>query len=82
MPELTASGKWIADISIPDISLEIAEKRLEGGDKKHFLRFMRKMLRWKPEDRYDSRTLWYDFWLLVDILPELIESGQVVLEEK
>lgn len=39
--------------------------------------FMRKMLQWNPEDRHDSESLYWDEWLLAD----LIESGEVVTED-
>ena len=41
-----------------------------------FLKFMRKMLNWKPEDRKSIRDIIEDEWLLAD----LIESGEVVRE--
>lgn len=39
--------------------------------------FMRKMLQWTPGDRYDADRLYWDEWLLAD----LIESGEVVRED-
>ncbi len=44
-------GNWIAEVPIPNISLDTAETRLDGKEKDEFLAFMRKMLQWKPEDR-------------------------------
>jgi len=35
---------------------------------------MRKMLKWKPEERGDCHDVFWDEWLLAD----LIESGEVV----
>lgn len=62
---------------IPDTSLERMEQRLEGEEKELFLVFMRKMLQWEPEDRQDSEGVYWDEWLLAD----LIESGEVGREE-
>jgi len=61
-------------VPIPDVGLESSERRLQGEDKKLFLIFMRKMLQWKPEDRADCKGVFFDEWLLAD----LIASGQIV----
>ncbi len=58
---------------IPDTSLELMDHRLEGEEKQQFIAFMRKMLQWNPEDRQDSEGVYWDKWLLAD----LIESGEV-----
>lgn len=39
---------------------------------------MRKMLQWDPEDRQDSESIYWDEWLLAD----LIESGEIVREDQ
>lgn len=70
-------GNWIAEVPIPDISLETAECRLEGEEKKLFLTFMRKMLQWRPEDRGNCNEVFFDEWLLAD----LIEAGVVAKED-
>jgi hypothetical protein len=46
-------GKWKAEVEIPqDTSLEKSEERLEEGENKvMFMKFMRSMLQWRPEDR-------------------------------
>ncbi|KAF2150845.1 protein kinase [Myriangium duriaei CBS 260.36] len=66
-------GKWICDVPIPDISLESLEHRLEGQEKDHFLQFMRKMLQWNPERRGTCHDIFWDEWLLAD----LIASGKL-----
>lgn len=48
---------------IPENSLEQSERRLEGEEKERFLKFMRKMLRWVPEERSTAEELFYDPWL-------------------
>lgn len=58
---------------IPDTDLEQMDQRLKGEEKEKFLVFTRKMLQWDPEDREDSEGLYWDEWLLAD----LIESGEV-----
>ncbi|KAK3116860.1 hypothetical protein LTR53_002354 [Teratosphaeriaceae sp. CCFEE 6253] len=67
-------GKWKGEIPVPDVTLEAVEQRLEGEEKRHFLTFMRKMLRWLPEERDDLQEVFMDEWLLAD----LIETGKVV----
>ncbi|KAL8868786.1 MAG: hypothetical protein Q9174_004754 [Haloplaca sp. 1 TL-2023] len=71
-------GTWKNLAPIPDTSLERADQRLEGEEKQQFAAFMRKMLQWKPEDREDAEDLYWDEWLLAD----LIEKGEVVYDDK
>ncbi|KAF2772498.1 kinase-like protein [Teratosphaeria nubilosa] len=70
-------GTWKNAAPIPDTNLEQMDQRLEGEEKAHFLAFMRKMLRWNPEERPDCEALYWDEWLLAD----LIERGEVVRED-
>ncbi|KAI0760090.1 CDK4/6 [Fomes fomentarius] len=58
-----AQGNWIGAADLPDDSLELSEERLEGENKAQFLKFVRKMLRWKPEDRFTALELLQDPWL-------------------
>ncbi|KAI6823566.1 kinase-like protein [Hortaea werneckii] len=67
-------GNWKNLVPIPDTSLEQMDQRLEGEEKVRFMSFMRKMLQWDPEDRQDSESIYWNEWLLAD----LIESGEVV----
>lgn len=71
-----AIGAWNGEAAIPATTLSEQETRLQGEEKALFLKFMRKMLHWKPEDRKGIRDIIEDEWLLAD----LIESGQVVRE--
>ncbi|KAH0284078.1 kinase-like protein [Aureobasidium namibiae CBS 147.97] len=71
------SGNWIHEVAIPAISLESCERRLSDENKKNFLTFIRKMLRWKPEDRSGWHDIFFDEWLLAD----LIESGEIVRDD-
>ncbi|KAL2851521.1 kinase-like protein [Aspergillus pseudoustus] len=60
----TEDGKWKQDIQVPkDTSLEEAEEFLEGRHKAMFLKFMRGMPLWWPEDRKTARELLEDPWL-------------------
>ncbi|KAI7549012.1 kinase-like protein [Hortaea werneckii] len=68
------NGNWKNLVSIPETSLEHVHQRLEGEEKAQFMSFMRKMLQWDPEDRQDSESIYWDEWLLAD----LIESGEIV----
>lgn len=56
-------GQWIGSEEIPDISLEDSEVYLEGDNKEMFLKFVRRMLRWDPEERPTARDLLTDPWL-------------------
>ncbi|RAK98805.1 putative serine/threonine protein kinase [Aspergillus ibericus CBS 121593] len=56
-------GNWKGAAKIPSISLEKLEGRLEGTHQEQFLCFLRKMLRWKPEDRASAKELLSDPWL-------------------
>ncbi|KAL8880423.1 MAG: hypothetical protein Q9198_002161 [Flavoplaca austrocitrina] len=55
---------WIADIPVPArTSLDELEENLEEHNKEAFLRFMQKMLQWRPEDRQTASQLLGDDWL-------------------
>lgn len=61
---LTVTGRWIADVPIPQgNSLENVERVLSGRNKAMFLDFVRGMLAWRPEDRKTVRELLDDPWL-------------------
>jgi hypothetical protein len=49
---------------IPSLNLEQLEGRLEGEDKIGFLQFIRKVLRWMPEERSSAEELIFDPWLM------------------
>ncbi|TFY69311.1 hypothetical protein EVJ58_g489 [Rhodofomes roseus] len=57
------AGNWKGDADIPDASLEHAEEDWAGEDKVLFLRFVRKMLKWKLEERASAKELLDDPWL-------------------
>lgn len=73
---INSIGTWKGEAAIPVTNLSDQESRLQGEEKALFLKFMRKMLHWKPEDRKSIRDIIEDEWLLAD----LIESGEVVRE--
>ncbi|KAF4224820.1 hypothetical protein CNMCM6457_008881 [Aspergillus fumigatiaffinis] len=50
-------GNWKGTIDIPPISLEKLEANLEGEPQRLFIQFLRKMLKWKPEERESAREL-------------------------
>ena len=60
-----SEGKFTPDLTIPTTSLEEEEENLEGDEKVAFLRFLRKMLRWLPEERESARELMKDPWLQI-----------------
>jgi hypothetical protein len=51
----------------PASSLEESEENLEGEDKRLFLEFMQKMLRWVPVKRKSPRELLEDPWLKQEV---------------
>ncbi|KAL1991438.1 hypothetical protein VTN49DRAFT_5430 [Thermomyces lanuginosus] len=57
------SGRWIGSKGIPETSLEDSEVYLDGDNKEMFLKFVRKMLRWDPDERPSARDLLIDPWL-------------------
>lgn len=58
------AGQWRGEIPVPDrTSLEKSEENLAGSNKEAFLRFVRKMVQWRPEDRQTAGQLLEDDWL-------------------
>jgi hypothetical protein len=64
--ELTLPGNLTPDIEIQHASLEEEEEIFEGEEKATFLRFVRKMVQWAPEDRPSAEVLIRDPWLALD----------------
>ncbi|CAG8938723.1 unnamed protein product [Penicillium salamii] len=58
------NGNWKDAASIPDYDLHTLEERLEGDEKENFLSFLRRMLRWLPEERASAKDLLFDPWLM------------------
>jgi serine/threonine protein kinase len=56
-------GNWAAATEIPPIYLERLEVNLKRDLQALFLRFMRRMLQWRPEDRASAKELLSDPWL-------------------
>ncbi|KAK2827807.1 hypothetical protein FQN49_007322 [Arthroderma sp. PD_2] len=58
------NGKWEAEKyeTILSTSLEDLEVRLEGQHKEVFLKFIRSMLKWLPEDRKTAKALLNGPW--------------------
>lgn len=57
-------GQWKGPVPIPDHDLETLEERLEDDEKEDFLRFLRRMLCWLPEERATAKELLFDPWLM------------------
>ncbi|KAI6018886.1 putative CDK4/6 [Pisolithus marmoratus] len=57
------NGKWRGAAEIPKGTLEDAAKQPEGEERVLFLNFVRKMLKWKPEERSSAKELLDDLWL-------------------
>ncbi|QSS51926.1 protein kinase [Histoplasma capsulatum var. duboisii H88] len=58
------NGAWRNFAPIPDVTLESLAVDIEGDDKEGFLNFLRKILRWLPEERPTAGELVYDEWVL------------------
>ncbi|KAI5376195.1 hypothetical protein J4E82_005191 [Alternaria postmessia] len=57
-------GNWIAEINIlQGLTLERSEDNLDGEKKEDFLRFVRCMLQWRPEDRWTAKELLGHPWI-------------------
>ncbi|KAJ5594829.1 kinase-like domain-containing protein [Penicillium hispanicum] len=56
-------AKWNGAVPIPSITMEQLEGNLQGEQQQLFLEFMRKMLRWQPDERHSARDLLSDRWL-------------------
>jgi serine/threonine-protein kinase SRPK3 len=60
---LPDAGDFTPEIKLETTSLEEEEANLAGQEKAVFLKFMSKMLQWKPEDRKSAKELMNDPWL-------------------
>ncbi|KAL4934867.1 hypothetical protein BDV06DRAFT_217829 [Aspergillus oleicola] len=58
------NGHWKGAAPLPDYNLEALEERLKGDEKNNFLRFLRRMLCWLPEERATAKELLFDPWLM------------------
>lgn len=57
-------GRWISEHPLREpTSLEQIEENLERREQERFLRFLRKMLAWRPEERATAKELLDDEWL-------------------
>ncbi|PYH93055.1 kinase-like protein [Aspergillus ellipticus CBS 707.79] len=57
-------GNWKDLAPVPSITLEERAADIQGQDKDGFLRFLRRALKWAPEDRPTARELLFDEWLM------------------
>ncbi|KAF7169144.1 hypothetical protein CNMCM5623_001931 [Aspergillus felis] len=58
------NGKWKGAAPVPDYDLDTLEERLQGDEKDDFLRFLRRMICWQPEERATAKELLFDPWLM------------------
>ncbi|PWY83720.1 kinase-like protein [Aspergillus sclerotioniger CBS 115572] len=58
------NGTWKDLAPVPRITLEKRAASIQGQDQEGFLRFMRRALKWRPEDRPTARELLFDGWLM------------------
>ncbi|CDM29842.1 unnamed protein product [Penicillium roqueforti FM164] len=54
---------WDEKDPLSDFNLEALEERLKDDAKEEFLRFLRRMLCWLPEERASAKLL-FDLWLM------------------
>ncbi|GES57283.1 kinase-like protein [Aspergillus terreus] len=57
-------GTWKGAVPLPEYTLETLEERLQGDEKTDFLRFLRRMLCWAPEERATAKELSFDPWFM------------------
>lgn len=62
--DILTIGNWRGLAEIADVSFEESELYLEGRNKDIFIQFVRKMVRWEPNERQTARELLNDPWLL------------------
>jgi serine/threonine-protein kinase SRPK3 len=61
-------GKFLyKNPTLANLDLGDSTPSLQGEEKKLFLEFVSKMLRWVPEDRLTARDLLGDPWLVRDV---------------
>ncbi|KAM5503253.1 hypothetical protein McaMca56_001178 [Microsporum canis] len=58
------NGQWRGLAPIPEISLESLAEGIEGEDIQGFIAFLRRILRWLPEERPTAGELMFDPWLM------------------
>lgn len=58
------AGNWKGSIPIPDQSFETREWRLDEEDRALFLKYLRRILRWRPEERPTAEELAFDDFLM------------------
>ncbi|KAK9579483.1 hypothetical protein V6Z90_007541 [Aspergillus fumigatus] len=75
--EFRNEARWKDLEPIPDITLESLAVDIQGEDKEGFLQFLRKALKWIPEDRPTARELLFDAWLMkgLDLQNRMQSSG-------
>jgi hypothetical protein len=56
-------GHWKGDPPLSPITIEDFEEKLQGASKIAFLKFLRSMLAWVPDERKSARDLLKDPWL-------------------
>jgi hypothetical protein len=59
-------GNWIAETPIPNQSLETRNKHFSGEDGELLLEFMRRVIRWLPEERPTAEDLYEDAFIYQD----------------
>lgn len=64
---VSGTGNWKNVVPLPEISLESLAADIDGEDVPGFLRFLRRILRWLPEQRPTTEELIYDPWLLAGL---------------
>lgn len=61
---LISLGRWKASEEVPQSSLEDPEEYLEGANQRMFMQFVRKMLRWDPDERQSAPEHLTNPWLI------------------
>jgi serine/threonine-protein kinase SRPK3 len=56
-------GSWRGETKLPNSTLEKTAGKWDVGNHVEFLAFLRKMICWKPEERFTAKQLLEDSWL-------------------
>ncbi|PLB49730.1 protein kinase, variant, partial [Aspergillus steynii IBT 23096] len=67
-------GHWRGHTPIPEQSFEMRARRLSGEDRTLFLQFLRRIFRWRPDERPTAEELAYDDFLMQPMTATTLEA--------
>lgn len=61
------AGNWISEVPIPkNATFDDKVKHLQGREKTEFIAFLRRVMRWDPNERPNATQVLDDAWLQPD----------------